>query len=85
MINGDFSQLLGSESVFQRSEDHPRILWTGLPFANNIIPQDRLSPNGVAHNESCTARRPTGYQTAPSTQLITSDNPQDQRKDNLRV
>ena len=47
MRNGDFSELLGPNQFFSG----PRIVndpATGQPFANNVIPANRLSPNGLA-------------------------------------
>jgi hypothetical protein len=83
MINGDFSQLLGPNPFFG-SQRQIRDPLTGQPFANNIIPQGRLSSNGVALMKLYGP--PTdGFQSGSNNQLITSDNPQDQRKDNLRI
>jgi hypothetical protein len=83
MVNGDFSQLLGSNPFFSS----PRVIrdpLTGLPFPNNVIPQDRLSPNGVGLMKLYGDPTP-GFQQGSANQIITSDNPQDQRKDNIRV
>ena len=47
MKNGDFSQLLGTNPFYST----PQIIrdpLTGLPFPGNIIPANRLSPNGIA-------------------------------------
>ena len=83
MINGDFSQLLGSNPFFS-SPRQIRDPLTGQPFPNNIIPQERLSPNGIGIMKLYGP--PTdGFQNGSLNQLITSDNPQDQRKDNLRI
>jgi len=82
MRNGDFSQLLGSNPFFST----PQIIrdpLTGLPFPGNIIPANRLSPNGVALMKLYPTPTP-GFQSGSQNVIINSENPQDQRKDNLR-
>ncbi len=84
MRNGDFSQLLGSNTVLQHP---PRIIRdpvNGQPFQSNIIPSNLLSPNGIAHHEHVFRCRPPGSSRAANNSIFNSDNPQDQRKDNLR-
>ena len=47
MQNGDFSQLLGTNPFYST----PQVIrdpLTGQPFPGNIIPANRLSPNGIA-------------------------------------
>ena len=56
---------------------------TGLPFPGNIIPANRLSANGVALMNLYPQPTP-GYQSGSNNVILSSDNPQDQRKDNLR-
>ena len=46
MRRGDFSQLLGS-NPFYSSPQIIRDPLTGQPFPGNIIPTNRLSPNGI--------------------------------------
>ena len=82
MKNGDFSQLLGANPWYST----PQIIrdpLTGLPFPGNIIPANRLSPNGIALMKLYPSPTP-GYQSGSSNLIINSDNPQDQRKDNIR-
>ena len=82
MRNGDFSQLLGSNPFFSTPQiiRHPV---TGMPFPNNVIPQNMLSPNGLALMNMYP--EPTaGFQQGANNAIFNSDNPQDQRKDNLR-
>jgi hypothetical protein len=82
MKNGDFSQLLGTNPWYST----PQIIrdpLTGLPFPGNIIPANRLSPNGIALMKLYPSPTP-GYQSGSSNLIINSDNPQDQRKDNIR-
>jgi len=47
MRNGNFSELLGS-NLFYGSPRNIIDPNTGAPFPGNIIPQNRLSPNGIA-------------------------------------
>ena len=83
MRRGDFSQLLGSNPFFNTPQiiRDPR---TGQPFPGNIIPTDRLSHNGVAMMNLYPTPTP-GFQSGSQNAIVNSDNPQDQRKDNLRL
>jgi hypothetical protein len=83
MRHGDFSQLLGPNPFFKT----PQIIrdpLTGQPFPGNVIPADRLSHNGVAIMNLYPLPTP-GFQQGTSNLILSSDNPQDQRKDNVRV
>jgi hypothetical protein len=83
MRQGDFSQLLGSNPFF----GSPQIIrdpTTGQPFPGNIIPQSRLSPNGTGLMKLYP--EPTqGFQQGTANAIFSSENPQDQRKDSLRL
>ncbi len=82
MRNGDFSQLLGSNPFFST----PQVIrdpLTGQPFPGNIIPSNRLSPNGVALMKLYPLPTP-GFLSGSNNLIQNSDNPVDQRKDNLR-
>ena len=57
---------------------------TGQPFPGNIIPTNRLSPNGVALMNALSAADRRDSSRARTTRIVNSDNPQDQRKDNIR-
>jgi hypothetical protein len=83
MRRGDFSQLLGPNPFFS-SARVIRDPVTLQPFPNNIIPADRLSPNGVGLMNLYPLPTP-GFQQGSANLIQSSDNPQDQRKDNLRV
>src|SRR6185503_2206109 len=48
MRNGDFSELLSASNPYYRAVKTIRDPLTGLPFPGNIIPKDRISPNGLA-------------------------------------
>jgi hypothetical protein len=82
MRTGDFSELLGANPFFSS----PQIIrdpTTGLAFAGNIIPPNRLSPNGIAMLNAYPSPTP-GFQSGTNNALLNSPNPQDQRKDNIR-
>ncbi|MPZ17431.1 MAG: TonB-dependent receptor [Luteitalea sp.] len=84
MRRGDFSELLNSNNPFfdeRREIIDPR---TGRPFPGNVIPQDRLSANGLAFLNLYPEPTP-GFQQGSDNLIQTSDNPQDQRKDTLRL
>ena len=82
MRNGDFSQLLGT-NPFYSSPQIIRDPLTGLPFPGNIIPANRLSPNGIAMMKLYPLPTP-GFQSGSNNLIQNSDNPVNQRKDNLR-
>jgi hypothetical protein len=85
MRTGDFSELLGPNAFFST----PQIIrdpTTGQPgqhFAGNVVPTNRLSQNGLAMLKAFPLPTP-GFQSGANNALISSDNPQDQRKDNIR-
>jgi hypothetical protein len=83
MRRGDFSELLGSNQFFSS----PQIIrdpLTGQPFPNNVIPQGRLSANGVAIMNLYPEPTP-GFRQGANNAILTSENPQDQRKDSIRL
>ena len=84
MRTGDFSELLNPSNGFfsgARVITDPR---NGRPFEGNIIPADRLSSNGIAMLNAYPL--PTeGFRQGSANAIISSDNPQDQRKDNFRI
>ena len=84
MRNGDFSELLSPTNGFFNTAQIIRDPQTGQPFPGNIIPQGRLSPNGIAFLRAYPLPTP-GYRQGTANAIINSDNPQDQRKDNFRV
>jgi Carboxypeptidase regulatory-like domain len=84
MRTGDFSELLSSANGFfsgARTIIDPQ---TGQPFSGNIIPADRLSSNGIAMLNAYPLPTP-GFRQGTANAIISSDNPQDQRKDNIRL
>jgi len=83
MKTGDFSQLLGTNPFYST----PRVIrdpLTGQPFPGNIIPANRLSPNGIALMKLYPSATP-GFQQGANNLSQSSDNPQDQRKDSIRL
>jgi hypothetical protein len=83
MRRGDFSELLGPNQ-FYSSPVIIRDPRTGLPFPGNIIPADRLSHNGVGIMNLYPEPTP-GFRQGTANAIFNSDNPQDQRKDSIRL
>jgi Carboxypeptidase regulatory-like domain len=84
MRRGDFGELLDPNNGFYtgaRTVIDPR---TGQPFPGNIIPADRLSPNGLAMLNAFPPPTP-GFRQGSANLIQTSENPQDQRKDTIRL
>ena len=84
MRAGDFSELLNAPNSFFTTARMIRDPSTGQPFPGNIIPSQRLSANGVALMNLYPTPTP-GFQQGTANVSMTSENPQDQRKDNLRL
>ena len=85
MRTGNFSELLDPNNGFFTNPGVRTIIdpTTGQPFPGNIIPTNRLSPNGLAMLN--TFPLPTqGFRQGTANLIMSSDNPQDQRKDNIR-
>jgi hypothetical protein len=83
MRAGDFSELLGPNQFFNSAQIIKDPL-TGQPFPGNIIPANRLSPNGVALLRAYPLPTPGFNSGGAANAIVTSENPQDQRKDNIR-
>jgi hypothetical protein len=82
MRSGNFSELLGPNTFF----NSPQIIidpTNGQPFPNNTIQPGRLSSNGLALLSAYPLPTP-GFQSGTNNAILTSANPQDQRKDNVR-
>jgi hypothetical protein len=84
MRNGDFSELLVGGNPFFATAQVIRDPLTGQPFPGNIIPPTRLSPNGIALLRAYPLPEPGGFRSGNNNAIINSENPQDQRKDNIR-
>ncbi len=83
MRRGDFSELLNANNGFFTGTRTITDPLTGQPFSGNVIPQDRLSPIGKAFLNMYPAPTP-GFRQGTNNAIITSPNPRDQRKDNIR-
>ena len=83
MRTGDFSELLDPSNQFFNGARVITDPTTGQAFPGNVIPSGRLSPNGLAMLNAYPLPTPNFRQGANNA-IISSDNPQDQRKDNIR-
>ena len=83
MRRGDFSELLNPNNGFFNGARVITDPLTGQPFQNNVIPENRLSPNGMAILNMYPS--PNTGTTGQRNAILTSPNPQDQRKDNIRL
>ena len=83
MKNGDFSELLNAPNIWYSTPQIIRDPLTGQPFPGNVIPPNRLSPNGMGIMRLYPDPTP-GFIQGDRNLILTSDNPQDQRKDNIR-
>jgi carboxypeptidase family protein len=84
MRRGDFSELLNPSSGFYNTAQIIRDPQTGQPFPGNVIPSNRLSPNGVGLMNLYPLPTP-GFRSGTANAIFSSENPQDQRKDNIRI
>ena len=84
MRHGDFSELLVANNGFFSTPQIIRDPVTGQPFQGNIIPANRLSANGLALLNVYPLPTP-GFRSGTANAIINSENPQDQRKDNIRL
>ncbi len=83
MRRGDFSELLDPGNRFFGRTVTINNPLTGQAFPGNVIPASQLSPNGLALLNLYPLPTP-GYQLGTANAIFNSDNPQDQRKDNIR-
>ncbi len=83
MRGGDFSELLGDNTFFsgRRVINDPD---TGTPFSNNVIPQGRLSRNGLGML-SAYPDPVAGFLQGSDNFIQTRPQPTDQRKDTVSV
>jgi hypothetical protein len=84
MRAGNFSELLSPSSGFYSTPQIIRDPLTGVPFPGNVIPPERLSANGIALMKLYPDPTP-GYRQGTANAIFGSENPQDQRKDNIRM
>jgi len=84
MRTGDFSELLNPGNPFFGRAVIIRDPVTGQPFPGNVIPSNRISPNGVALLNTYPLPTP-GFQRGSNNWIGTSPNPRRTRKDTLRL
>ncbi len=84
MRTGDFSELLDPSTGFFSTAQVIVDPTTGQPFSGNIIPPGRLSPNGMAIMKLYPEVTP-GFRNGTQNSIFSSESPQDQRKDNIRI
>jgi hypothetical protein len=84
MRTGNFSELLNPSNGFYSGARVIRDPQTGQPFPGNIIPSGQLSANGIAIMKLYPDATP-GFRQGSANAIFNSDNPQDQRKDNIRL
>jgi hypothetical protein len=84
MRRGDFGELLDPNNGFFDGTRQILNPQTGLPFANNQIPQEMLSANGLAFLNAYPAPTP-GFRQGSANWIGESPSDRDQRKDNVRI
>ena len=84
MRTGDFSELLDPNNGFYGGAQVIIDPTTRLPFPGNVIPGNMLSANGLALLRAYPLPTP-GFRQGSSNAILNSENPQDQRKDNIRI
>ncbi len=83
MRQGNFSELLNPTNVYYGKAVTINDPTTGSPFPGNIIPTNRLSPNGVGLMKAYPAPNLTVPINGNQNWYLTALHPQDQRKDTL--
>ena len=83
MRRGDFSELLATNTFYNRTYTINDPL-TGQPFPGNVIPQNRLSPNGLAFLNMYPMPVP-GFQSGTSNWTMEFNRPESSRKDTVRL
>lgn len=84
MRTGNFSELLDPSNPFTRSSQVIRDPMSGTPFVDNVIPDNRLSPNGIALLRAYPLPTP-GFQQGAQNWISTLPAPRDSRKDFFRI
>ncbi|HON00733.1 MAG TPA: carboxypeptidase regulatory-like domain-containing protein, partial [Acidobacteriota bacterium] len=84
MRQGDFSELLDPSNPFFRTQVLVNDPLTGEPFPGNIIPENRLSPNGLGFLRAY-PDPVSGFLQGRNNFIQTRPRPEDQRKDTLSL
>lgn len=85
MRQGDFSELLSPNNFFYGKTVTINDPNTGTPFPGNVIPKDRLSPNGIGILNAYPKPNLTTPINGNQLFYIAAAHPQNQRKDTLSV
>ncbi|MFB3902556.1 MAG: TonB-dependent receptor domain-containing protein [Acidobacteriota bacterium] len=84
MRQGDFSELLDPANPFFGKAITVNDPATGLPFPNNVIPPEKLSPNGIGFLNAYPEPTP-GFLQGRNNFIQTRPQPENQRKDTLAL
>ena len=84
MRGGDFSELLSPTNTFFGRAMPVKDPLNNLPFANNMVPASRLSPNGIGLVKAYPVPRP-GFQQGTNNWYDSQPQPNNSRKDTVRV
>ncbi|MBK7927026.1 MAG: carboxypeptidase regulatory-like domain-containing protein [Bryobacterales bacterium] len=84
MRTGNFSELLNPSTGFFNTARVVNDPTTSTPFAGNIIPASRLSPNGIAFLRTYPTPTP-GFRQGTANYFQIRPNPQNQRKDTVSI
>ncbi|MBL8227867.1 MAG: TonB-dependent receptor [Bryobacterales bacterium] len=84
MRQGNFSELLNPATGFFNAARTINDPTNGQPFAGNIIPGSRLSPNGIAFLRTYPTPTP-GFRQGTANFFQIRPNPQNQRKDTVSI
>jgi predicted heme/steroid binding protein len=85
MRQGDFSELLSPTNVYYGKSVAIKDPNTGVPFPNNIIPKNQLSPNGLGILKAYPAPNLAAPINGNQFWFFAAIHPQNQRKDTLAV
>jgi hypothetical protein len=85
MRQGDFSELLNPSNVYYGKVVTIKDPVTGVPFPNNVIPKNQLSPSGIGILKAWPAPNLTAPINGNQYWYFAAMHPQNQRKDTLAV
>jgi hypothetical protein len=84
MRDGDFSEVLSPTNTFFGRSMTVKDPLNNVPFANNVIPPSRLSPNGIGLLKAYPVPRP-GFQQGVNNWYDSQPQPNNSRKDTVRI
>ena len=85
MRQGDFSELLNPSNVYYGKVVQIKDPTTGLPFPNNVIPADRLSPSGLGILKAWPTPNLATPINGSQYWYASALHPQNQRKDTISI